>query len=100
MAKQAPAYFDEKGNYHNTLIEATISDLSAILGKTGEGQYDSLAPGLAKVILEKEEEIFRILTEHKRLTNAGVVVDEHDTGKPRNPKNSISKGRHNIRAIR
>ena len=46
--------------------EATASDLAALLGKIGDG--DSLAPGIANILLEKREEIERIYAEHDQMT--------------------------------
>lgn len=62
MAHTGTGYFDSKGQYFRTPSEATISDLAGLLGRVGDGE--SLAPGIAHIILEKRAEIERILTDH------------------------------------
>ena len=61
MAKMGTAFFDNKGAFHKTPEEATVSDLAALLGKIGEGE--SLAPGIAYMLLEKREEIEALFAE-------------------------------------
>ncbi len=51
MARTGTGYFDSKGQFFKSPAEATISDLSGLLGRVGEG--DSLAPGIAHIMLEK-----------------------------------------------
>ncbi|MDC0887034.1 hypothetical protein OAS19_04515, partial [Altererythrobacter sp.] len=48
--------------------EATLSDLSSILGRIGEG--DSLAPGISVMLLEKRAEIEAIFAEHDDMKTA------------------------------
>ncbi len=62
MAVRGVGYFDGKGVFHKHPEEATISDLAGILGRVGEG--DSLAPGIAKILLEKRREIEHIFADH------------------------------------
>ena len=62
MANMGIGYFDSKGQFFRTPDEATISDLAAILGKVGEGE--SLAPGIAKLILDKRIAIEKVLLEY------------------------------------
>ena len=62
MAHTGTGYFDSKGHYFKSPDEATISDLSMILGRVGEG--DSLAPGIAHILLERRVEIERIFKDH------------------------------------
>lgn len=62
MATRGTAFFDSKGQYFRTPEEATASDLAGLLGRVGEGE--SLAPGIAKCLLEKRAEIERIFSEH------------------------------------
>lgn len=62
MAHTGTGYFDSKGQYFRTPSEATISDLAGLLGRVGDGE--SLAPGIAHIILEKRIEIERILADH------------------------------------
>lgn len=72
MAKSGTCYFDAKGGVHKTPDDATKADLAAILGKVGEG--DSLAPGIATIILDKRSEIERVLREHDSLTGPQAMA--------------------------
>ena len=65
MASMGMAYFDSRGQFHRTPDAATESDLAGLLGKIGEG--DSLAPGIAHLLLERRAEIERIFAEHDRM---------------------------------
>jgi hypothetical protein len=62
MAVRGIGYFDGKGMFFKHPEEATISDLAGVLGRVGEG--DSLAPGIAKILLEKRREIEHIFADH------------------------------------
>jgi hypothetical protein len=62
MAHTGTGYFDSRGQYFRSPIEATVSDLAALLGRVGEGE--SLAPGIAHMMLEKRAEIERIFADH------------------------------------
>jgi hypothetical protein len=77
MANCGTAYFDSKGNYFKTPEEATVSDLAGILGRVGDG--DSLAPGIAHILLQKRDEIERIFADHDVMMQTdpvtGVVAD-------------------------
>jgi hypothetical protein len=68
MAVRGIGYFDTKGNYFRAPDDATLSDLAALLGKIGEG--DSLAPGIAKIMLQKRREIEHIFADHDRMVTA------------------------------
>jgi hypothetical protein len=73
MANRGVGYFDSKGQYYKTPEEATMSDIAALLGRMGEG--DSLAPGIAKIILDKRRDIEHILADHDRMVQ-GLPVDQ------------------------
>jgi hypothetical protein len=62
MAHTGTGYFDSRGQYFRSPIEATVSDLAGLLGRVGEGE--SLAPGIAHMMLEKRAEIERIFADH------------------------------------
>ena len=62
MAHRGTGFFDTRGHYHKTPEDATIADLAGILGKIGDG--DSLAPGIAQMLLERRPEIERLFAEH------------------------------------
>lgn len=62
MAIKGNAFFDAKGQFFKTPEQATMSDLSAMLGQIGEG--DSLAPGIAFMMMERRADIEKIFVEH------------------------------------
>lgn len=62
MAIRGTGYFDRKGQFYKTPVEATVSDLAALLGKIGDGE--SLAPGIAYTLLERRKDIERLFAEH------------------------------------
>jgi hypothetical protein len=73
MATCGTAFFDAKGHYYRTPEEATMSDLASILGRVGEGE--SLAPGIAKTLLEKRMEIEKIFLDHDNMTVSRNTVE-------------------------
>ncbi len=62
MARKGTGFFDARGHYFKTPEEATVSDLAGILGKIGDGE--SLAPGIANMMLDRRSEIERLFAEH------------------------------------
>jgi hypothetical protein len=76
MAHTGTGYFDSKGQYFKTPGEATISDLAALLGRVGEG--DSLAPGIALIMLEKRAEIERIFADHDAMLAVESAQQQND----------------------
>ena len=72
MANRGIGFFDSKGQFFRTPQEATQSDLAAMLGRMGDG--DSLAPGIAKIILDKRREIELILSDHDKMV-LGMPTD-------------------------
>ncbi|MDE2436999.1 MAG: hypothetical protein KGM49_12130 [Sphingomonadales bacterium] len=65
MAHKGIGFFDSRGHFFKSPEEATVSDLSMLLGRIGEGE--SLAPGIANLLLERRGELERIFTEHDEL---------------------------------
>lgn len=65
MAKKGTGYFDRKGHFFKTGREATESDLAALLGQIGDGE--SLAPGIAHMLLDRRQEIERLFAEHDEM---------------------------------
>ncbi len=65
MAHQGIGFFNNRNQYFKTPEEATTSDLSALLGRIGDG--DSLAPGIAAMLLERRSEIETIFAEHDEM---------------------------------
>jgi hypothetical protein len=73
MAVRGFGYFDSRGQFFKHPDEASISDLAAVLGRVGEG--DSLAPGIAKILLEKRREIEHIFADHDTMVQGPITVD-------------------------
>lgn len=69
MANRGIGFFDSKSQYFRTAQEATISDIAALLGRMGDG--DSLAPAIAKIILDKRREIEHIFRDHDDMVQGG-----------------------------
>ncbi len=78
MAHTGTGFFDSKGQYFKTPNEATMSDLAALLGRVGEGE--SLAPGIAFILLEKRAEIEQIYTDHDAMITV-EAAQKGDDGK-------------------
>jgi hypothetical protein len=72
MANRGVGFFDSKGQYFRTAQEATMSDIAALLGRMGDG--DSLAPGIAKIILDKRREIEHIFRDHDDMIQGGAIT--------------------------
>jgi hypothetical protein len=76
MAHSGTGYFDSKGQYFKTPQEATISDLASLLGRVGDGE--SLAPGIANIMLEKRAEIEKIYADHDSMLAVEAAQAAHD----------------------
>jgi len=80
MAKSGTGFFDSKGNFFRNPEEATMSDIAALLGQIGEGE--SLAPGIAHLLLEKRSDLEALFAEHDTMMEAvkdrGNVADITD----------------------
>lgn len=74
MANSGTAYFDKKGQYYRTPEEATVSDLAGLLGRVGEGE--SLAPGIAHILLEKRNDIEQIFADHDEMLAATLTATQ------------------------
>ncbi|NYF32623.1 hypothetical protein [Sphingopyxis sp. JAI108] len=68
MATECTAYRDDKGSLHPTPERATLADLAHVLGRVGE--EGGMTAGVAKLILEKREEIERVFAEHDAMLTA------------------------------
>lgn len=68
MATECTAYRDNKGSLHATPERATLADLANVLGRVGE--EGGMTAGVAKLILEKREEIERVFAEHDEMLTA------------------------------
>lgn len=73
MAHKGIGFFDGRGHFFKTPDEATISDLSALLGRIGDGE--SLAPGIAQTLLGRRDDLDRLFREHDEMVKgAGANV--------------------------
>ncbi|WP_298465876.1 hypothetical protein [uncultured Erythrobacter sp.] len=75
MARKGTGYFDRKGHFFKTPREATASDIAALLGQIGDGE--SLAPGIAQMLIERRSDIERLFKEHDEMMaeHEGNVTD-------------------------
>ena len=62
MARKGIGFFDTKGHFFKSPEDATVSDIASLLGKVGEGE--SLAPGIAHILLRRRDELERLFAEH------------------------------------
>lgn len=74
MAHTGTGFFDRKGNFFKTAREATASDLAALLGKIGDGE--SLAPGIANMLLERRAEIEQLFMEHDQMVGEEAILKQ------------------------
>ena len=65
MARKGTGYFDRKGQFFKTPREATASDIAALLGQIGDGE--SLAPGIAQMLIERRADIEKLFSEHDEM---------------------------------
>ncbi len=72
MAHTGTGFFDRKGNFFKSAREATVSDLAALLGKIGEGE--SLAPGIANMLLERRADIELLFAEHDQMLDEEAAM--------------------------
>ena len=62
MARKGTGYFDRRGHFFKSAKDATASDIAALLGQIGDGE--SLAPGIAHVLIDRRADIERLFAEH------------------------------------
>lgn len=65
MARKGIGFFDSKGHFFKSPEDATVSDIAALLGKVGEGE--SLAPGIAHILLRRRDELEKLFAEHDQM---------------------------------
>lgn len=65
MARKGEGFFDRRGHFFKSAQAATESDLAALMGQIGEGE--SLAPGIAHMLLERRAEVERLFAEHDEM---------------------------------
>lgn len=91
MAKKSTGYFDNRGNFHETAQAATISDIAALMGHVGDDHKESLAPGIARFILERRAEIERIFNEHDALIADDLAASGGERIAPRKNVTAINR---------
>ena len=78
MATECTAYRDGRGELYATPERATLADLSSVLGRVGED--GGMTNGVAKLILDKREDIERVFAEHDAMmSNASSMETKTDT---------------------
>lgn len=87
MAHTGTGFFDRKGHFFKTARDATVSDLAALLGQIGEGE--SLAPGIAYMLLERRAEIERLFAEHDRMLEEEAAMKAARSGTE--PHDNVAK---------
>ena len=74
MAKKGTGYFDRRGNFFKTPRDATASDIAALLGQIGDGE--SLAPGIAHLLLDRRSDIEKLFAEHDEMMAEYTVLND------------------------
>ena len=79
MARKGIGFFDSKGHFFKSPEDATVSDIAALLGKVGEGE--SLAPGIAHILLRRRDELEKLFAEHDQMMAdyAAIIEKTVDT---------------------
>ena len=75
MARKGIGFFDTKGQFFKSPEDATVSDIAALLGKVGDGE--SLAPGIAHILLRRREELQNLFSEHdSMMADYSALIDK------------------------
>lgn len=78
MAKSIQAYLDNRGHLHTSPKSAVIGDITHALGRVGD--EGGLTEGVARLILEKREEIERAFADLDALgEREPVTLDAHQS---------------------
>ncbi|HEU4820724.1 MAG TPA: hypothetical protein VFS87_06155 [Qipengyuania sp.] len=81
MARKGIGFFDTKGHFFKSPEEATISDIASLLGKVGDGE--SLAPGIAHILLRRREELEKLFAEHDAMmADYAALIDTSVAASP------------------
>ena len=72
MARKGIGFFDSKGHFFKSPEDATVSDIAALLGKVGEGE--SLAPGIAHILLRRRDELQKLFAEHDAMMKGHAAM--------------------------
>ncbi|MXO58546.1 hypothetical protein GRI89_03180 [Altererythrobacter salegens] len=84
MAKIKEAYTDDRGNLHHSPESAIIADIAAALGRVGD--EGGLTNGVAKLILDRREQIERAFADLDKLNEQNpnlVELKDHAKQWPR-----------------
>jgi hypothetical protein len=75
MARKGIGFFDSKGHFFKSPDEATMSDISSLLGKVGDGE--SLAPGIAHILLRRRDDLEKLFAEHDAMmADYTAIIDK------------------------
>ncbi len=85
MAHIGNGYFDKRGHFFKTPEEATVSDIAAILGRIGDGE--SLAPGIAQMLLDRRDDIEEIFAQHDAMVRRNNEDNAADNVTPLHSSN-------------
>jgi hypothetical protein len=91
-------YFDGRGTFFKSAEEATISDLATVLGRVGDG--DSLAPGIAKILLVNRRTIEHIFADHDRMIDGATVATPAPNVTARRSSVLVSEDRGTVTPLR
>jgi hypothetical protein len=81
MARKGIGFFDSKGHFFKSPEDATVSDISSLLGKVGDGE--SLAPGIAHILLRRREELEKLFAEHDAMMkDYTAIIDKSVNASP------------------
>jgi hypothetical protein len=89
MAHIGNGYFDKRGHFFKTPGEATASDLAAVLGRIGDGE--SLAPGIAQMLLDRRQDIEDIFAQHDDMVRHSRETERDEEASNVTPLNLSGK---------
>ncbi len=89
MAKKGMGFFDRKGHFFRSPSEATASDIASLLGQIGEGE--SLAPGIAHLLMEKRSELELLFSEHDEMIEEMEALEALPSKVTKLPKRKIAE---------
>ncbi len=89
MAHIGNGFFDKRGHFFKTPGEATASDLAAVLGRIGDGE--SLAPGIAQMLLDRRKDIEEIFAQHDDMVRSNRETEVAEAASNVTPLNLTGK---------
>jgi hypothetical protein len=70
MASIVQAYADNSGKLHESPLDATVADLTIVLGRIGA--ESGITAGLARLIIEKRSEIEAVFADFDAMRTGGA----------------------------